>query len=377
MLDEVDKLSVGFQGDPAAALLEVLDPEQNRAFVDHYLDVPFDLSRVLFICTANRIDTIPPALLDRMEVLELAGYTEREKIEIAQRYLIPRQRDEQGLGARGPQITVDALRRLVREYTHEAGVRDLERRIGALYRRMATRLAQGQPIPEQIDAANLEDLLGPPRFRSDLLLGEDEVGVATGLAWTPTGGEVLFVEASVVPGKGQVILTGQLGDVMRESAQAALTYARSRARALGIPADFAQNNDIHIHVPAGAVPKDGPSAGITMASALISALTRRPAYKHVAMTGEITLRGKILPIGGVKEKLLAAQRAGVRTVLLPRDNAPDLREVPAETREQLAIVLVEHMDEVLPQVLHAEPAPADDGRLPSQAPSPVVRAGES
>jgi ATP-dependent Lon protease len=356
MLDEVDKLSAGFQGDPAAALLEVLDPEQNVAFVDRYLDVPFDLSRVLFICTANRADTIPPALLDRMELLELAGYTEMEKLEISRRYLIPRQRSEQGLAERGPEITEGALRRLIREYTHEPGVRDLERRIGALYRKMATRVAEGQALPERIDAGDLDDLLGPGRFRSEILLGEDEVGVATGLAWTPTGGDVLFIEASVVPGSGQLILTGQLGDVMKESARAALTYARSRARALDIPTDFAQISDIHIHVPAGAVPKDGPSAGITMASALISALTERPAFKHVAMTGEITLRGKVLPIGGVKEKLLAAQRAGVRTVLLPRGNAPDLREVPEETRRQLEIVLVEHMDEVLPRVLHAEKA---------------------
>lgn len=367
MLDEVDKLSVGFQGDPAAALLEVLDPEQNAAFVDRYLDVPFDLSRALFICTANRSDTIPPALLDRMELLELAGYTEMEKLEICRRYLIQRQRNEQGLAERAPVITEAALRRLIREYTHEAGVRDLERRIGAIYRKMATRAAEGQPLPEQVDALDLDDLLGPPRFRSEMLLGEDEAGVVTGLAWTPTGGDVLFVEASVVPGNGQLTLTGQLGDVMKESARAALTYARSRARSLNIPTDFAQICDIHIHVPAGAVPKDGPSAGITMASALISALTERPAYKHVAMTGEITLRGKVLPIGGVKEKLLAAQRAGVRTVLLPKANAPDLRELPEETRQQLDIVLVEHMDEVLPHVLHPksepvtppEPAPAD------------------
>ncbi|ABU58635.1 endopeptidase La [Roseiflexus castenholzii] len=367
MLDEVDKLSVGFQGDPAAALLEVLDPEQNVAFVDRYLDVPFDLSRALFICTANRSDTIPPALLDRMELLELAGYTEMEKLEICRRYLIQRQRNEQGLAERAPTITEAALRRLIREYTHEAGVRDLERRIGAIYRKMATRAAEGQPLPDQVDAPDLDDLLGPPRFRSETLLGEDEVGVVTGLAWTPTGGDVLFVEASVVPGNGQLTLTGQLGDVMKESARAALTYARSRARALNIPTDFAQICDIHIHVPAGAVPKDGPSAGITMASALISALTDRRAYKHVAMTGEITLRGKVLPIGGVKEKVLAAQRAGVRTVLLPKANAPDLRELPEETRQQIDIVLVEHMDEVLPRVLHpksesvtlAEPAPPD------------------
>ncbi|OAN36344.1 endopeptidase La [Chloroflexus islandicus] len=347
LLDEVDKLSIGFQGDPAAALLEVLDPEQNVAFVDRYLDVPFDLSKVLFVCTANRADTIPPALLDRMELLELSGYTEREKLEIARRYLIPRQRSEQGMAARGPELTTAAVQRLIREYTHEAGVRDLERRIGAVYRKMATRLAEGKELPAQIDAADLDDLLGPPRFRSETLLGENEVGVVTGLAWTPTGGDVLFVEVSVIPGNGQLILTGQLGDVMKESARAALTYARSRAAELGIEADLFQKSDIHIHVPAGAVPKDGPSAGITITSALVSALTKREVDKRIAMTGEVTLRGKVLPIGGVKEKLLAAQRAGVRKVLLPAENEIDLREVPAEAKEQLEIVLVKHMDEVL------------------------------
>jgi len=409
MIDEIDKLSVGIQGDPAAALLELLDPEQNHNFVDRYLDVPFDMSHVLFICTANQIETIPGPLLDRMELLRLAGYTEAEKLVIARRYLIPRQIAENGLalttddrrpttengntrvegvagapvsggfepaanprvagieqtandarrsvvGGRSlaPQLTDNALRRLIREYTHEAGVRDLERRIGAIYRKIATRVAEGQPLPERIDGSELDELLGPPRFRSETLLGEDEVGVVTGLAWTAAGGDVLFIEASAVPGSGQLILTGQLGDVMRESARAALTYTRARAELLGIPADFAQKRDIHIHVPAGAVPKDGPSAGITMASALVSALTDRPAYKHVAMTGEITLRGKVLPIGGVKEKLLAAHRAGVTKVLLPRDNAPDLRDVPEETRSQLEIVLVEQVDEVLPHVLHPQ-----------------------
>ncbi len=356
LLDEVDKLSIGFQGDPAAALLEVLDPEQNVAFVDRYLDVPFDLSKVLFVCTANRADTIPPALLDRMELLELAGYTEQEKLEIARRYLIPRQRSEQGMATRGPELTSAALQRLIREYTHEAGVRDLERRIGAIYRKMATRLAEGKELPAQIDAADLDDLLGPPRFRSETLLGENEVGVVTGLAWTPTGGDVLFVEVSVIPGNGQLILTGQLGDVMKESARAALTYSRSRAADLGIDNDLFAKSDIHIHVPAGAVPKDGPSAGITITSALISALTRREVDKRIAMTGEVTLRGKILPIGGVKEKLLAAQRAGVRKVLLPKENEIDLREVPAETKAQLEIVLVGHMDEVLRE-LDLAPAP--------------------
>jgi ATP-dependent Lon protease len=399
MLDEVDKLFVGFQGDPAAALLELLDPEQNRYFVDRYLDVPFDMSHVLFICTANQVETIPPPLLDRMELLRLAGYTEAEKLVIARRYLVPRQARENGLAAPegaptspvasyvdgagrapvtdlqakappapaahpAPELTDEALRHIVRGYTREAGVRDLERRIGAIYRKMATRLAEGQPLPARIDAPDLDGLLGPPYFRSATLLGEDEVGVVTGLAWTPAGGDVLFVEASAVPGTGQLTLTGQLGDVMRESARAALTYTRARADELGVSADFAQKTDIHVHVPAGAVPKDGPSAGITMATALASALTGRPAYKHVAMTGEITLRGKVLPIGGVKEKLLAAQRAGVTKVLLPRDNEPDLREVPAETRAQLEVVLVEHMDSVLPHALYPEGVAvgADGGR---------------
>lgn len=352
MLDEVDKLSVGFQGDPAAALLEVLDPEQNHAFVDHYLAVPFDLSRVMFICTANVTDTIPSALLDRLEVLELPGYTEEEKLEIARRYLVPRQLAESGLAPAQLTITDAALRRLIREYTREAGVRNLERWIGAVCRKIARQVGEGQPGPFSIDAAQLEELLEPPRFRTEALLGEDEVGVATGLAWTPAGGDVLFVEAAIVPGKGRLTLTGHLGAVMRESAQAALTYARVRASDLGIAPDFYQQYDVHVHVPAGAIPKDGPSAGITMATALISALTRRPVYKRVAMTGEITLSGRVLPIGGVKEKVLAAQRVGMHTVILPQANRVDLREVPASVRDDIRFVFVEHMDEVLPVALH-------------------------
>jgi ATP-dependent Lon protease len=354
MLDEIDKLAIGMQGDPAAALLELLDPEQNRAFVDRYLDVPFDMSRVLFICTANRTDTIPSALLDRMEVLELSGYTEAEKLAICQRYLVPRQRIEQGLGESGTTITDAALKILIRDYTREAGVRNLERQIGSVYRKIATHLANEEEIPAEVDATIMEELLGPPRFRKEHVLGDDDVGVATGLAWTPVGGEVLFIETSVVAGRGQLTLTGQLGDVMRESARAAMTYARSRSQTLGIPADFAQKTDIHIHIPAGAVPKDGPSAGITMACSLLSALTGCPAYKHVAMTGEITLRGKVLPIGGVKEKVLAAHRFGVKTILLPYENGPDIRDIPEDVREQLEIVLVQHMDDVLPRVLHVE-----------------------
>lgn len=352
MLDEVDKLTSSMQGDPSAALLELLDPAQNNAFVDRYLDVPFDMSRVLFICTANRTDTIPSALLDRMEVLYVSGYTEVEKVEISRRYLVPRQRTEHGLDERGPELDDTVLQRLVRDYTRESGVRNLEREIGSVFRKMATRIARSEEIPERITGDDLDDLLGPPRFRKETMLGEDEVGVATGLAWTPVGGDVLFVETSVVPGKGNLILTGQLGDVMRESARAAMTYARARAGTLGIEEEFASKYDIHIHVPAGAVPKDGPSAGITMASSLISALTQRTSHKHVAMTGEITLRGRVLPIGGVKEKVLAAQRLGINTVLLPHENAPDIQEVPPETRETMELVLVSHMDEVLPRVLY-------------------------
>ncbi|RMF32216.1 MAG: endopeptidase La, partial [Chloroflexi bacterium] len=353
MLDEVDKLSVGFQGDPAAALLEVLDPEQNHAFVDHYLDVPFDLSRVLFICTANVTDTIPPALLDRMEVLDLPGYTEEEKLRIAQRYLVPRQIEESGLTPEQLTIEEGALRRLIREYTREAGVRNLERWIGAIARKIARQVAEGESGPFVVRAEDLDDLLEPPRYRPEAPLGEDEVGVATGLAWTPSGGEVLFVEAALVPGKGHLILTGHLGEVMQESAKAALTYARSRAADLGVAEDFYEKYDVHIHVPAGAIPKDGPSAGITIATALISALTKRPVRKRVAMTGEITLRGRILPVGGIKEKVLAAQRAGVHTVLLPEENERDLRDVPASAREALRFHFVSHMDDVLPLALHS------------------------
>ncbi len=354
MLDEVDKLKVGFQGDPAAALLEVLDPEQNHAFLDHYLDVPFDLRSVLFICTANVTDTIPPALLDRMEVLELPGYTEEEKLQIARRYLVERQLDQSGLNQKQLTLTETALRRLIREYTREAGVRNLERWIGSICRKIACRVAAGETGPFTVDAQDIDEVLEPPLFRAEAPLGKDECGVATGLAWTVTGGDILFVEAALVTGgEGDLILTGHLGEVMQESARAALTYARSRVADLEVPEDFYQQSDVHIHVPAGAVPKDGPSAGITIATALVSALTQRPAYKRVAMTGEITLRGRVLPVGGIKEKVLAAQRAGVHTVILPQDNERDLREVPESTKQQLQFVFVEHMDDVLPIALHA------------------------
>ncbi len=375
MLDEVDKLAVGFQGDPAAALLEVLDPEQNQAFVDHYLDVPFDLSQVFFIATANVLEQIPGPLRDRMEVIELPGYTEDEKVEIARRHLLPKQLAAHGLQPAQLELPEETLRRLIREYTREAGVRGLEREIATLCRKVARRLVeqaeQGEASPAgtiRIGAGDLEDYLGPPRFHSEVLGEVDEVGVATGLSWTPAGGEVLFVEANAVRGKGRFELTGQLGDVMKESAKAALTYVRSRSEALGLPKDFPDRWDVHIHVPAGAVPKDGPSAGVTMATALASALTGRPVRREVAMTGEITLRGKVLPVGGIKEKVLAAHRAGVKTVLLPAENEKDLRDVPEEARRSLRFVFVRHADEVLAEALH--PASAAQ----AAAPEPLRRA---
>ena len=351
MLDEIDKLSVGFQGDPAAALLEVLDPAQNSTFVDHYLSVPFDLSKVMFIATANVLDTIPPALRDRMEVLELPGYTETEKLEIAKRFLVPRQLSENGLSPEQLTIRDQALTTIIRSYTREAGVRNLEREIASICRKVAKRIAQDPAAQVEVVPDSVSEYLGPRRFRFEVIETEDEVGVATGLAWTPAGGDVLFVEATAVTGKGGLLLTGHLGDVMQESAKAALTYARSRAKTLGIREDFYQKHDLHIHVPSGAIPKDGPSAGVTMATALVSALSKHPVRKDVAMTGEITLRGKVLPVGGIKEKVLAAHRAGVRTVILPEENEKDLRDIPDQVKEDLRFILVGHIDEVLNQAL--------------------------
>jgi ATP-dependent Lon protease len=363
VLDEIDKLGADWRGDPSSALLEVLDPAQNSDFRDHYLDVPFDLSAVLFIATANVLDTVPPALRDRMEVIDLPGYTEDDKVQIARRYLVPRQLRENGLEQTGLRLSDSALRTIVRSYTREAGVRNLEREIATIARKTARRLLMHELRPPiVVGARQIPELLGPPRFQSEVAERSDEVGIATGLAWTPVGGEVLLVEARIVPGKGSIILTGQLGDVMRESAQAALTYARSRAQALGLgDADPLADRDLHVHVPGGAVPKDGPSAGITMATAIVSALTRRPVDHSVGMTGEITLRGRVLPIGGLKEKLLAAERAGLRRVLIPRDNRKDLEEVPARVRRVLQITPVGHMDEVLnaalrPEVRREQPA---------------------
>ncbi|HEY7066234.1 MAG TPA: endopeptidase La [Chloroflexota bacterium] len=351
MLDEIDKVGVDFRGDPSAALLEVLDPEQNAAFSDHYLDVPYDLSRVLFITTANILDPVPPALRDRLEVIELPGYIEDEKLQIARRFLVPKQLEEHGLTPARLHFSEAALRELIRTYTHEAGVRNLEREIGTVCRKIARALAAGEKAPHTIAAHSVEKYLGPPRYFASVAEEQDQVGVATGVSWTPAGGDVMGIEVAVLEGKGNVTLTGQLGDVMRESAQAAMSYARSRAKDLGVRERFWERSDVHLHVPEGAIPKDGPSAGITMATALISALTRRPVRREVAMTGEITLRGRVLPVGGLREKVLAAHRAGIKTFLLPRKNLKDLGDVPADVKREVCFVPVDHMDEVLPVAL--------------------------
>ncbi|MDT7897848.1 MAG: endopeptidase La [Armatimonadota bacterium] len=355
MLDEVDKLGFDFRGDPAAALLEVLDPEQNHSFVDHYLDVPFDLSQVLFICTANITDTIPPALLDRMEVIRLPGYSHEEKLQIARRYLIPRNLNEHGLTDEHLEITDDALSVIVRQYTREAGVRNLNREIANICRKVARRLAEGVSEKVVVTPENLAEFLGPPKFVEDFAERQPRVGVANGLAWTPFGGSVLVVETTKMPGKGNLILTGHLGEIMKESAQAALSYVRSRSEQLGIPEDFFAKHDIHIHVPAGAIPKDGPSAGITMATALASLATGRPVRPDLAMTGEITLTGRVLPVGGIKEKVLAAKEAGIHEIILPTQNRKDLTEIPEHIRNALTFHFVENMDEVLELALQPTP----------------------
>lgn len=351
-MDEIDKIGMDFRGDPASALLEVLDPEQNNAFSDHYLNVPFDLSQVMFITTANLTDPIPSALKDRMEVLQLSGYTDEEKLKIARKYLLPRQIEENGITKSDIEISNKAILSIIHHYTREAGLRNLEREIANICRKVAKKIAEGNHKSKtKVSTANLYKFLGVPKFLDEEGIHELQVGVTTGLAWTQYGGEILHIEASIMKGKGQLTLTGQLGDVMKESAQAALTYSRANAKRLGIKETIFKDHDIHIHVPAGAIPKDGPSAGVTMATSLISVLTDVPVRWDVAMTGEITLRGKILPIGGLKEKLLAAIHAGIKTVCIPFENKKDLSELPRHIKGKLRIIPVKRMDEILPVAL--------------------------
>lgn len=356
MMDEIDKLGSDFRGDPSSALLEALDPEQNSAFSDHYLNLPFDLSNVMFILTANLTDTIPSPLLDRMEVINLSGYTEEEKHKIATDYLLPRQIKNNGLTARNIRFSDGAIQQMITEYTLEAGLRNLEREFGTICRKVARKIAEGRKGPYNITQKNLSRYLGPPSFQAELDKDESQVGLVTGLAWTQTGGEVLYVETSMLPGKGELIMTGQLGDVMQESGRAAMSYARANLERLGVDRDIFENYDFHIHAPAGAIPKDGPSAGIAMATGLISVLTGRAVNKDVAMTGEISLRGRVLPIGGLKEKAMGALRGKVFTVIIPEKNRKDLMDIPANVKRKLKFVIVRHMDEVLKIAL--EPAPA-------------------
>jgi ATP-dependent Lon protease len=355
MLDEIDKLGSDFRGDPSSALLEVLDPEQNNSFSDHYLEIAFDLSKVMFVTTANTLATIPDALLDRLEVIEFPGYIEEEKMAISDRYLIPRQMEENGMSESGLRLADTALQRIIREYTYEAGVRNLEREIGRVIRKAARLKAENKEFPTIITPNVVEKFLGPPQYLRSEAERRDEVGVATSLAWTENGGEIMTIEVAVLEGKGGLQMTGQIGEVMQESGQAALTYIKSRADLFGIELDVFERMDIHVHMPEGAIPKDGPSAGITLATAILSALTGRPIYREVGMTGEITLRGRVLPIGGVREKVLAAHRAGLKVVMLPEKNMKDLVDVPKRVRTDLKIIPVEHMDQVLSVALYPEP----------------------
>ena len=358
LLDEVDKMSMDFRGDPSAALLEVLDPEQNNTFLDHYLDVEYDLSHVMFICTANVLHTVPQALRDRMEVLELSGYTELEKIEIAKRFLLLKTLKATGLAPENATFTTDAFEAIIRRYTREAGVRNLEREIASVCRKIARRVVdQGAAFSTEVNATSITEFLGVPRFRPTDAGERNEIGIATGLAWTEAGGELLLTESTLMPGRGQLTLTGKLGDVMQESAQAAMSYVRAKAEEFGIPKEFNRKTDVHVHVPEGAIPKDGPSAGITITTALVSTLTQIPTRREVAMTGEITLRGKVLPIGGVKEKVLAAHRANLKTVILPKDNEKDLADIPESVLDAVDLHLVDTMDEVLKLALTERPGP--------------------
>jgi ATP-dependent Lon protease len=364
MLDEIDKIGADYRGDPSSALLEVLDPEQNFSFRDHYLSVPYDLSKVLFIATANILDPIQPAFLDRMEVIRLSGYTLEEKKAIARRHLIPKQLEENGISEASLEFTEGGTEKIIEAYTREAGLRNLEREIGAVCRKVAVAVAKGKSRRYRITSASVEKMLGPVKHFADELLKKDEIGVATGLAWTSVGGDILFIEALAVRGKGGLRLTGQLGDVMKESAQAAMSYARAHASELGIPEDFFETHDVHVHVPEGSIPKDGPSAGITMATAMISAFTQRYARRDVAMTGEITLRGEVLPIGGVKEKVLAAREAKIRTIILPRLNRRDVAQVNPKILSGIDFQYVDNVREVL-----------DIALFPREGGTPVAEAG--
>jgi ATP-dependent Lon protease len=362
LIDEIDKMGADWRGDPASAMLEVLDPEQNVAFRDHYLDLPFDLSKVLFICTANTIDTVPGPLLDRMDVISLSGYTEEEKLGIAKRYLLPKQLGQHGMTASQLTVSDKVLRTIIREYTREAGVRNLERRIADVCRKAATQIAKGQKRKPSVDEARVREWLGPRRYSSEVRRRTSDPGVATGLAYTAVGGDVLFIEATAYSGKGRLTITGQLGEVMQESAQAALSWVRSHTDDLGLPDDWFATHDVHIHVPAGAVPKDGPSAGVTMATAIASLVKAIPVADDIGMTGEITLTGQVLPIGGLREKSLAAQRAGLKRVVFPRENEPDLEELPPETRNALEFIPADKIEDVF--------AAAFDGKRRARARGP-------